>query len=155
MAKIKIVEVGKTNEKYLKTGISIFTERLKHYCKLEIVTLSESKKREVHEKIEEESSRIHSIIQPSAYVIILDENGEQLSSRELAKLFEKHDLHNPNPLIFVIGGAFGHHDSLIKRANKVLSLSKMTFSHQMIRLFLLEQIYRAQTIIRNEKYHND
>ena len=155
MSKIVIYEVGKTDDKYLVEGIDKYLKRLKHYVKLEIQTIKESRQKLATLKTQEETSQIFSKISNNDYVILLDEHGKELSSVEFAAFIEDMNLNNPNNLLFIIGGAYGHSDHLRQRANMILSFSKMTFSHQMIRLFLVEQIYRAFTIIKNEKYHNE
>jgi 23S rRNA (pseudouridine1915-N3)-methyltransferase len=154
MSKIAIIQIGKTQEKYLKTGIEVFHKRLNHYCKYEIIELRESSKQNPDEKKSEEAIAIISKLKEGDYLVVLDEHGIEKSSMELAKLVENHFTMNPNRIVFIIGGAFGHGPELLQKANILLSFSKLTFSHQMIRLLLAEQLYRAFTIIKNEKYHN-
>ena len=163
--KITIACVGKIKEKYLTAGIEEFSKRLTPFCKLETLAINEERMpdnpspAEKQQVLERETQRLLAIIPANSYVILLDVIGKQLSSPDLAaKLDELVDftLHGENTRIhitFVIGGAFGYTDALRKRADLVLSFSKMTFTHQMIRLLLIEQIYRAFKISRGEKYH--
>ena len=153
--KIEFWYIGKTNEKYLTQGISIFEKRLTHYCKYNTVCLKDVKAgQNANETKQREADMILAKLGPSDTFILLDEIGEQFSSEKFSKVIEKLQLNSSKRIVFLVAGAFGASESLQKRADKMLSLSKMTFSHQMIRLFFLEQLYRAFTIIRNEKYHN-
>lgn len=157
--KITIACVGKIKEKYLTAGIDEFTKRLTPFCKLEVVSISEEKMpdnpsaAEKQQIMEKETQRLLNIIPDNSYVILLDVIGRQLSSPELAEKIDALALQGSSHITFVIGGAFGYTDALRKRADLALSFSKMTFTHQMIRLLLLEQIYRAFKISRGEKYH--
>lgn len=157
--KITIACVGKIKEKYLTAGIDEFTKRLTPFCKLEVVSINEEKMpdnpsaAEKQQVLEKETQRLLNIIPENSYVILLDVIGRQLSSPELAEKMDSLALQGNSHLTFVIGGAFGYTDALRKRADLALSFSKMTFTHQMIRLLLVEQIYRAFKISRGEKYH--
>ena len=157
--KITIACVGKIKEKYLTAGIDEFTKRLTPFCKLETVTINEEKMpdnpspAEKEQVLEKETQRLLAIIPENSYVILLDVIGKQLSSPELASKIDALALNGNSHITFVIGGAFGYTDTLRKRADYALSFSKMTFTHQMIRLLLIEQIYRAFKISRGEKYH--
>ncbi len=139
--KITIACVGKIKEKYLDAGIAEFTKRLTPFCKLETIAINE-------ERMPEDPSPPE-----NSYVILLDVIGKQISSPELAEKIDSLTLAGNSHITFVIGGAFGYTDALRKRADFALSFSKMTFTHQMIRLLLIEQIYRAFKISRGEKYH--
>ena len=141
--KITIACVGKIKEKYLTAGIEEFSKRLTPFCKLETLAING----------ERETQRLLAIIPANSYVILLDVIGKQLSSPELAAKLDELALAGNSHITFVIGGAFGYTDALRKRADLALSFSKMTFTHQMIRLLLIEQIYRAFKISRGEKYH--
>ncbi len=153
--KIEFWYIGKTNEKYLTQGMSIFEKRLGHYCKFSSVCLKDVRPgQNANETKSREYELIINKLNTSDYLVLLDEIGETFTSEKFSKQIEKLQLSSSKRIIFLVAGAFGAHESLQKRANKMLSLSKMTFSHQMIRLFFLEQLYRAFTIIRNEKYHN-
>ena len=154
--KVKIILISKTSVPYLKTGINEFLQRCKHYLKLEWVELDCPKKWSklpTNQQKILEAELILNNIQKSDKLIVLDEKGKTLSSEEFAVFFEKNYLSNQS-LVFVIGGAFGFNQAVYDRANQLISLSKMTFTHQMARLILIEQIYRAHTIINNEQYHN-
>lgn len=157
--KITIACVGKIKEKYLTAGIDEFTKRLTPFCKLEVISINEEKMpdnpsaAEKQQVLEKETQRLLNIIPENSYVILLDVIGKQLSSPELAEKMDSLALQGSSHITFVIGGAFGYTDALRKRADLALSFSKMTFTHQMIRLLLVEQIYRAFKISRGEKYH--
>ena len=157
--KITIACVGKIKEKYLTAGIDEFTKRLTPFCKLETVAINEEKMpdnpslAEKEQVLEKETQRLLAIIPENSYVILLDVIGKQLSSPELASKIDALALNGHSHITFVIGGAFGYTDALRKRADYALSFSKMTFTHQMIRLLWIEQIYRAFKISRGEKYH--
>lgn len=157
--KITIACVGKIKEKYLTAGIDEFTKRLTPFCKLEVVSINEERMpdnpspAEKQQILEKETQRLLGIIPENSYVILLDVIGKQLSSPELAEKIDALALQGSSHITFVIGGAFGYTDALRKRADFALSFSKMTFTHQMIRLLLIEQIYRAFKISRGEKYH--
>lgn len=158
--KITIACVGKIKEKYLTAGIDEFTKRLTPFCKLETIFINEERMpdtpspAEKEQVLERETQRLLAIVPVSSYVILLDVIGKQLSSTELSAKIDALSLAGHSHITFVIGGAFGYTDALRKRANLSLSFSKMTFTHQMIRLLLIEQIYRAFKISRGEKYHN-
>ncbi|MEJ8777297.1 23S rRNA (pseudouridine(1915)-N(3))-methyltransferase RlmH [Pseudogracilibacillus sp. ICA-222130] len=156
---ISIISVGKVREKYLKLGIEEFTKRLQAYCKLtfhEIADeqapehLSEKQLLEVKHK---EGTKILSKIKDGQYVIALDVLGKQFSSEQLAKEIETLGIHGKSSIAFVIGGSNGLSDDVLKRANMRLSFSKMTFPHQLMKLILLEQVYRGFKIMRGEPYH--
>ena len=157
--KITIACVGKIKEKYLTAGIEEFTKRLTPFCKLETISINEEKMpdnpspAEKEQILAKETQRLMAIIPENSYVLLLDVVGKQLSSPELAAKIDELTLQGSSHLTFVIGGAFGYTDALRQRADFALSFSKMTFTHQMIRLLLVEQIYRAFKISRGEKYH--
>lgn len=157
--KVTIACVGKIKEKYLVAGIDEFSKRLTPFCRLETLSINEEKMpdnpsaAEKQQVLEKETQRLITIIPDNSYVILLDVIGRQLSSPELAAKIDSLALSGHSHLTFVIGGAFGYTDSLRRRADMSLSFSKMTFTHQMIRLLLLEQIYRAFKISRGEPYH--
>lgn len=157
--KITIACVGKIKEKYLTAGIEEFSKRLTPFCKLETLAINEERMpdnpspAEKQQVLERETQRLLAIIPANSYVILLDVIGKQLSSPELAAKLDELALAGNSHITFVIGGAFGYTGALRKRADLALSFSKMTFTHQMIRLLLIEQIYRAFKISRGEKYH--
>lgn len=157
--KISIVCVGKIKEKYLTEGIAEFTKRLTPYCKLETIAIGEEKMpdnpspAEKEQVLAKETERLLNAIPQNAHVVLLDLQGKEVTSPQLADLFDEWALAGKSHIAFVIGGAFGYTDALRKRADMRWSFSKLTFTHQMIRLLLVEQIYRAFKISRNEKYH--
>lgn len=157
--KISIVCVGKIKEKYLTEGIAEFTKRLAPYCKLETIAIGEEKMpdspspAEKEQVLARETERLLNVVPQGAQVVLLDLQGKEISSPELAGLFDEWALAGKSHIAFVIGGAFGYTDALRKRADMRWSFSKLTFTHQMIRLLLVEQIYRAFKISRGEKYH--
>jgi len=155
--KITLWTIGATNEAYLKEGISIYQKRLKHYTNFSIedfkIKVPKSADPKTVKKLE--AAFIMKKFQTSDVLILLDERGKTYSSREFATFIEKKQVAGTRQLIFLIGGAFGFDEAIYKRANGKLSLSAMTFSHQMIRLFFCEQLYRGFTILNNEPYHND
>jgi 23S rRNA (pseudouridine1915-N3)-methyltransferase len=154
--KIELWAIGKTDIEYLKTGISVYEKRLKHYTSFEIIVLNDVKNPPLSSdqlKIKE-GDVILSKLQKDDFLIVMDEAGMQYSSNDLASFLQKKQVESTKRLIFLIGGAFGFSDAVYARANQKISFSKMTFTHQMIRLIFVEQLYRAFTIIKGEKYHN-
>lgn len=153
--KFTIWAIGKTDEKYLEDGINKYLLRLKHYCKFEYEEFKDVKSGQTSEDtLKREAELILSKLKKDDVLILLDEKGMMMNSVEFAECINKWQIQSLKNVIFLIGGAFGHHKLIRERANQMISLSKMTFSHQMVRLFLTEQIYRAFTILKNEKYHN-
>jgi 23S rRNA (pseudouridine1915-N3)-methyltransferase len=154
--KISVWCIGKTDEKYLEEGISKYLKRLSHYCRIEIEIFKDVKPGQNAEETQKrEADLVLAKLKTDDFLILMDEKGEHYTSTQFATYIEKLQMSSGKQVIFLIGGAFGHHISVRNRAQHSISLSKMTFSHQMVRLFLIEQIYRAFTIIRNEKYHNE
>ena len=157
--RINIVCVGKIKEKYLKLGIDEFKKRLSKYCKLEIIELEDEKAPEnLSDKEmliikEKEGKKILSKIKDNSYVIALAIDGKNLSSEELAQTINKLGVRGVSNITFVIGGSLGLSDEVLSRADYKLSFSKMTFPHQLMRLILLEQVYRAYRINNGEPYH--
>src|SRR6267154_808507 len=155
--KITFITVGKTEDTYLKDGIEKYVKRLKHYAKLLIVEIDELKNTKSltqEQQKTKEAELILNKITPTAHVILLDEKGMELSSTQFAAYIEKKALGSVTSLVFVVGGPYGFDAAVYERANDKLSLSAMTFSHQMVRLFFVEQLYRAFTIIKGEPYHH-
>lgn len=155
MIKIKIICVGKIKESYLNSGISEYLKRLSGYCNVEIVEVKDEKiANNSDEKIKEiESNRILEKIDDKDYVILLDLKGKELSSVELADKMDCLISQGVGNYAFVIGGSLGVSKNLQKKADFLISFSRLTFTHQMVRLLLLEQIYRAFKINNNETYH--
>ncbi|PID90233.1 MAG: 23S rRNA (pseudouridine(1915)-N(3))-methyltransferase RlmH [Bacteroidetes bacterium] len=156
--KLEIVLIDKTDQAYLRTGLDLYAKRLQHYCRLQITTLQSPAawgKLKPEEIKQRQGEQLLKRVPPGQNVYRLDEGGEQLSSRQLAGLIEKEDLYGTGTLTLIIGGPYGFSHEAQAAYPKALSLSRMTFSHQMVRLILLEQLYRAFTIIRGEPYHHD
>ena len=155
---MKLIVIGKTKSKFLIDGEGEYQKRLKHYCKFSELIIPDIKnggklsKKKLKEK---EGDLILESIKNSNCVILLDDKGLTLSSTGFAELLNKKMVSSSHELIFVVGGAFGFSESVYKRVNTKLSLSKMTFSHQMVRLIFKEQLYRAFTILKGEKYHHE
>ena len=155
--KIELWAVGKTSEKYLENGIEIFEKRLKNYLPFSWTVWPDVKLKTsdgARLKLEEGKMLLQKL-QPDDYLVLLDEKGQIFSSMELSRWLERRLSTSNRRMIFLIGGAFGFSPEIYARANEQLALSKLTFSHQMVRLFFLEQLYRAMTILRNEPYHNE
>lgn len=156
---ITIITVGKLKEKYLKQGIAEYTKRLGAYAKIDIVELADEKAPEVLSDSEmqqvknKEGERILSKISPDHHVIALAIHGKMKSSEELADTLDKLATYGKSKVAFIIGGSLGLSDDVLKRADEKLSFSKMTFPHQLMRLVLVEQVYRAFRINRGEPYH--
>ncbi len=156
--KVKLIIIGKTKSKFLLDGENEYQKRLKHYCEfseLIIPNIKNAGKLSKNELKAKEGSLILDSLKNSDYVILLDNKGIMLSSIELSEFLNKKMVSSANEIVFVVGGAFGFSESVYKRANTKLSLSKMTFSHQMVRMVFKEQIYRAFTILKGEKYHHE
>ena len=160
MNRIRIVAVGKIKEKYLNEGIREFVKRLGPLCKLEILEVDEERMpddpspAEKEKVLTVEGERILKKVPQSSYLIVLDVAGQAVSSEELAKKIAALGTAGHGDVTFVIGGAFGLSAALVAAARERLSFSRMTFTHQMIRLLLVEQVYRAFKIARGEPYHN-
>ena len=157
--KITLITVGKIKEKYLKDAIAEYSKRLSRYCKLEIVEVADEKTPDnasdtVEDAIrDKEGERILKYIKEDAYVITLEIAGKMLTSEELAEKIEKLGVQGTSHIIFIIGGSIGLGREILKRSHYALSFSKMTFPHQLMRVILLEQIYRSYRIINHEPYH--
>ena len=156
---ITVISVGKIKEKYLTMAIDEYSKRLSKYCKLSFIQVQDEKTPDnvsetVNNKIKEiEGERILKNIKDSAYVIALAIEGKQLSSEQLASTLENLAVTGKSDIVFVIGGSLGLSSQVLSRADYLLSFSKMTFPHQLIKVILLEQIYRSYRIIKNEPYH--
>lgn len=153
---LRLICVGKLNA-WQRAAAEDYSERLQHYFGFECVELKEEKagrKESTAVLLKREGERILARITEAELVVVLDERGRQLGSEELAAQLEERMLHGGRDWCLIIGGAYGLDSQVRKRADLVLSLSKMTFTHQMARIFLLEQLYRSATIIRHEPYHN-
>lgn len=155
---ILLITVGKTTTGYIQTGIDEYCKRLKRYVPFSIKSLPDIKNSrkltEIQQKIEE-GKLILGELSVSDYVVLLDERGDMLTSRGFSDFLQKGMLGGKKRMVFVVGGPYGFSQEVYDRANSKLSFSKMTFSHEMIRLFFTEQVYRAMTILRGEPYHHD
>ena len=155
--KTLLILVGKTTDRHFQAGIADYTERIGHYMPFELVTIPELKNTKSLSEDQQkaaEGEMILKLLQPSDTVVLLDEHGRELRSIEFARWLEQ-KRNTARRLIFIIGGPYGFSPAVYAHANEQLSLSKMTFSHQMIRLVFTEQVYRACTIIKGEPYHHE
>jgi len=156
--KIKLLLIGRTEEEFLKTGIREYELRIKRYIPFEIVEIPALKNAVNLSQTEQnakEAVMISNKFLPGDIIVLLDEHGKEMKSTEFASFLNKQFLSGSKNLVFVVGGPFGFDPSLKKQASSILSLSRMTFSHQMVRLFFAEQLYRGLTIIRGESYHHE
>lgn len=155
--KTLLILVGKTVNKHFAAGINDYTERIGHYMPFDIITIPELKNTKnltEQQQKQMEGDLIAKQLQPSDTVVLLDEHGSEFRSVEFARWIEQ-KRNTSRRLVFIIGGPYGFSDRIYDRANEKISLSKMTFSHQMVRLIFTEQIYRACTIINGEPYHHE
>ncbi|MDP4210755.1 MAG: 23S rRNA (pseudouridine(1915)-N(3))-methyltransferase RlmH [Bacteroidota bacterium] len=155
--KTSFLVIGKTTEDYLKEGMSIYEKRLKNYISFESRLIPEIKNTanlSFDQQKNMEGKLLLNALSPADTIVLLDENGKNFSSTEFAQFLQKHMLQSTKSMVFVIGGPYGFSKEMYARANDKISLSRMTFSHQMVRLIFLEQLYRAMTILKNEPYHH-
>ncbi len=153
-----LLTVGKTDKGWIREGLEIYMSRLKHYVPFQMIEIPELKNVSAltREQIKaREGELILKNVQPSDELVLLDERGRIYSSTELAGMLQDKMARSSRDMVFVIGGAYGFSDEVYRRAGSMLSLSKMTFSHQMVRVIFAEQIYRAFTIMRGEPYHHE
>lgn len=156
--KISLLVIGKTDAKYFIDSIAEYENRLKHYIPFDIQIipdLKNTKNLTVEQQKEKEGELILKGIQTGDYLVLLDEKGKEYTSMQFASYLEKKTHTVSKRLIFVVGGPYGFSDAVYDKASEKISLSKMTFSHQMIRLIFVEQIYRAMTILNDEPYHHE
>ena len=152
---IKLVVIGETNNKNLKVLIDQYINKLKHYIKFDLIIIKDQKKKLPENiQIKKEGEKILSILKKNEFIILLDENGEHKSSVAFSKFIQKKLNSGIKTITFIIGGPYGFSSEIKSISNYQLSLSKMTFSHEMIRLFFTEQLYRAFSILKNEPYHH-
>ena len=154
---IKLLAIGKTDDKNINALIEHYQKRLKHYIKMDLEIIPDLKNAHAlsfEQQKEKEGQLLLQKINPSDFVVLLDENGKQFSSLDFSDWMQKKMNASTRNLVLIIGGPYGFSEEVYKRSNEKISLSKMTFSHQMVRIFILEQIYRAFTILRNEPYHH-
>ena len=156
--KITFLVLGKTEDSFLKEGIEKYVKRLKHYVKFELVEIPELKNTKSLTEEQQKSKEAELILKNLAstdYVVLLDEKGLEYTSVQFSGYISKKMLSSVQNLVFIVGGPYGFDNNLQTKANDKLSLSKMTFSHQMVRLFFVEQLYRAFSILKGEPYHHE
>ncbi len=156
--KVAFWMIGKTSFPFITEGIQVYEKRLKHFLKLESQIFPDIKKAGTlspNQLKEKEGAQFLNKILPTDTLILLDERGKEMDSKKFAAFVDQQFQHSSKRIVFVIGGAFGFSDDIKNRANHLLSLSKMTYSHQIIRVIFMEQLYRAMTILRNLPYHNE
>lgn len=155
--KIQLWSIGKAHESYVKDGIADFTKRITKYFPCDWLIIAPPKNAAVLNEADLKKAEAETLLQQLTkddYLILLDERGKQVSSPELAQLLQQRANESHKKIVFLIGGAFGVDDTVTKRANYTWSLSKLVFPHMLVRLILAEQVYRACSILRNEKYHH-
>lgn len=152
--KCRVLWLGKTRDPWIKQGISEYAGRIGRYLPITLDELKDEKDATAEEGRRKEGERLLKQVTGQSVLVVLDERGEQMDSRCFAAFIGKHRDNGTPEMVFAIGGAYGFSDEVRSRADKVLALSAMTFTHQMVRPFLLEQIYRACTILNNEPYHH-
>ena len=155
---IKLIVISKTDQPYLQEGIDIYVKRLRHYTNFEIdviPALKDQKGASPEEIKEREAALLLKRLEGAARIILLDEHGKEHTSVGFSQYLQKQMNAGTRNLVFVVGGAFGFAPSVYAVAHDKISLSQMTFNHQMVRLFFVEQLYRAFTILRHEPYHNE
>lgn len=156
--KIQFIVVGKTAQSYLIESIADYTARIRRYLPFDMEVIPELKNNRnltTEQQKEREGEAILRTLQPGDFVVLLDEHGQEFTSMKFARYIEQKMQTVPRRLVFVVGGPYGFSQAVYDRCNDKLSLSKMTFSHQMVRLFFTEQLYRAMTILNNEPYHHE
>jgi 23S rRNA (pseudouridine1915-N3)-methyltransferase len=156
--KLTLLVIGKTDEKYLREGVEKYLRRLAHYTTFEMLEHSLARKFQAlppAQLMQKEAGVILQQMEKADFSVLLDEKGKTFTSVEFAAFIQQRLNQSTKNLLFVVGGAWGFDETVYLKANMKLSLSAMTFSHQMVRLFFVEQLYRAFTIIRNESYHNE
>ena len=155
--KIQLIQIDKTQESYLQSGIDLYMQRLKNYAVFECMTINVPKnvrQKSIGEQKTEEAKLILPLLTAADFVVVLDELGKEFSSVNFSKFIADKQNASVKRMVFIIGGPFGFDQSVYARANAKIALSQMTFSHQMVRLFFVEQLYRAFTILKGEKYHH-
>ena len=156
--KVRVLFTGKTVEPWIRQGIELYAGRLRHYVSFELTELPDVRQTSSlsEEQIKvREGDVILKALRPSDHLVLLDEHGESFTSVGWARNLEQKIAHLPKDLVFVIGGPYGFSQALMQRSDELLSLSRMTFSHQLVRVIFLEQLYRAFTILKGEPYHHE
>ena len=155
--KILLLQIDKTQDSYLNEGIETYTKRIKNYTTFDIATINvpkSTRQRTINEQKTEEGKLIFLQILADDFLVLLDEKGNEFTSEGFSKFILQKQNASIKRVVFLIGGPFGFSEEVYKRANYKIALSQLTFSHQMVRLFFLEQLYRAFTILKGEKYHH-
>lgn len=155
--KIQLWSIGKENDPYIKEGIAIYQKRLQHYVDFElrlIPTVKQAASLSIPEFKKQEAKIILDLLQPQDYLLALDEHGKMMTTLQLADFLQQRTNAATRQLVLLIGGAFGLDASILQRAQGKLSLSQLTFPHQLVRLIVTEQLYRAYSVLHNEKYHH-
>lgn len=154
--KITILAVGRTSTPYILKAVEAYLKRLTHYIPVELLELPDFKSnRSAEVQKNAEGEMLLKSLKPGDSVVLLDERGRQMTSVEFSSFIDKRMLSGAKRLVFMIGGPYGFSDAVYARADSMLSLSQMTFTHEMVRLFFVEQVYRAMTILRGEPYHHE
>ena len=156
--KIALLQTGKTTDRNISDLVDLYSKRIKKYISFEVITIPElknTKNMPVPEQQMKEATKIIQSVSDDDYIVLLDEKGKEYRTIEFSSFLEKAFLLPKKRIIFIIGGPWGFSDSVYAKANQKISLSKMTFSHQMVRLLFLEQLYRVFTIIKGEPYHHE
>ncbi len=154
---ITLILIGKTDTDYLKTGVDIYLNRLKHYVNFNTIVIPDIKKKKnlsFEQQKKEEGNLILKNIKKEDFIILLDEKAKQYTSEKFSDFINKKMISGIKNLVFIIGGPYGFSNEVYNVANQKIALSEMTFSHQMVRLIFIEQVYRAFTILNNEPYHH-
>ncbi|MDZ4750589.1 MAG: 23S rRNA (pseudouridine(1915)-N(3))-methyltransferase RlmH [Flavobacteriales bacterium] len=149
---MKLITVGKTRQRYISEGLTEYLKKLGHYLKFEYIEIPDVAAGNA--QVETEGKKILARISPDDFVVLLDEGGQEYSSVEFSRFLQKKMNAGTKCMVMLIGGPFGFSNDVIARGDMKLSFSKMTFNHEMIRIFVLEQLYRAHTIIKGEPYHH-
>ncbi|KAA2238377.1 23S rRNA (pseudouridine(1915)-N(3))-methyltransferase RlmH [Chitinophaga agrisoli] len=155
--KIQLWSIGKDNDPYIRDGIAVFQKRLQHYVDFElrlIPTVKQAASLSIPELKKQEARLILDLLQPQDYLLALDEHGKMMTTLQFADFLQQRTNAGARQLILLIGGAFGLDASILQRAQGKLSLSSLTFPHQLVRLIVTEQLYRAYSVLHNEKYHH-
>lgn len=155
---IKLITIGRTDQAYLQQGIHEYIGRIMHFANISVVELPnvrQTKNMKPNEVCRREGEVLQRELSKSDVIILLDEKGKQYNSREMASWFNKVMVSGPREISFVCGGAYGFSEDIYKLAHYLISLSKLTFTHQMVRLIFLEQLYRCFTMLKGIPYHND
>ena len=156
--KVTLIAIGKTTEKWIREGLAIYEGRIPHYIRFAYIETDDVKlragKHDTRLVMEAEAKKVEKILETVDHLVLLDENGKEHSSEQFAVWFQKRQNQGLKHMAFLIGGPYGFAESIKSKAKEKMSLSKMTFSHQMVRVFAAEQIYRAQTILKGDPYHH-